>query len=51
MSMYDSHPFVEPTWYQPVEFLDISPLSETLGGAVRAPAGDLVCVVREDRRA
>jgi hypothetical protein len=50
MSMYDSHPFVEPTWYQPVEFLDISPLSETLG-AERAPAGDLVRVVREDRQA
>ena len=44
MSTYDPHPFVEPTWYQPVEFLDISPLSERLGGGDREPACDVVHV-------
>jgi len=45
MSTDDYHPFVEPTWYQPVEFLDIAPLSETRVRADREPACDVVQVV------
>jgi hypothetical protein len=51
MSMCDPHPFVEPTWFQPVEFLDISPFSERPGGVECEPARHFVYIVREDRQA